>query len=116
MQRPVERHLKTATVKEFRYDLLWNLPDGIGERFDNSIHFSNDDAEDIVDAILDEMDRQKSPHGRTVFDVKIKGIIPAGIVGIMTYILMMCDDVRSFTILHPRGASCVIFPREYKRV
>ncbi len=116
MQRPVEPYLKTATVEILKYDLLKELPDGIGDRFPSSIHFTEDDVDPIADTILEKMvsERErlgKSPEENVIWDIYLKGVVPYWLSGRLTGIFIMCDDVRGFKILHPNGASFWMFPR-----
>lgn len=115
LQRPVEQN-KTATVKEFRYDMLFDLPDGIGDRFSNSVNFSEDDVESVLDAISEKLQLAKSPEENVIFDVYLKGKWPFWLAGIMSANMIMWDDVWGLKLILLDGSSWRMFPREYKRV
>lgn len=76
MDRPVLQNLENATVKKIEFDLLQNTPFGVGDRFHNSINFSENDAEDVLEAIAEKCRRGTSPEENVIFDVVIKGILP----------------------------------------
>jgi hypothetical protein len=108
MQRLIKEN---ARVKTFRYDLLRDLPSDIGDRIGGGIHFSENDVSAIIEAILDQMSLCKSPEENIVFDVYVKGILPYWLAGSLTYAFTMCDNVRSFKLLHPGGSSYLVFSR-----
>ncbi|MDD3040989.1 hypothetical protein [Bacteroides sp.] len=110
MERPAELNVD-ARVKTFRYDLLRDLPTGIGDRFGRSINFSEDEAGDIIKIIFDRMYLSKSPEENVVFDVYVRGIFPDWLVGSLTYAFTMCDDIRGFKFLRPCGSSFKVFPK-----
>lgn len=115
MQRPAELNTD-AKVKTFRYDLLRDLPGDIGDRFDGRIDFSEDEDEEIVNAILSRMYLCKSPEENVVFDVRIRGVFPDWLIACLTYSFTVCDDIRGFKFLRPRGSRYKVFPRKYRRV
>ena len=115
MQRPADLNIE-ARVKTFRYDLLRDLPVGIGDRYDRGIDYSETEDEAIVNAILSRMYLCKSPEENVVFDVRIRGVFPDWLIACLTYAFTMCDDIRSFKFLRPRGSRYKVFPREIRRV
>jgi hypothetical protein len=115
LQRPVERYLETATVKEFKYDLFQDLPEGIGDRFSNGICFSEKDIGSVLSAISESIQSEKSPEENVIFDVVIKGKWYGmyWLAGIISASMVMWDDVRQLKFANLDGVTWVMFPREF---
>ncbi len=118
MKRPVENYLENASIHILKYDLLKELPDGIGDRFPTSINYSEDDVEPIADAIFEKMISErkglgKSPEENIVWTIYLKGRVPYWMAGQLTGIFILSDDVNGFKILNPNsGTSFWMFPRK----
>jgi|GEM_PF-3949303 len=96
--------------------MLLDLPEGIGDRVGNSINFSENDVEEILEAISDELQREKSPRENVIFDCYIKGKWPYWLAGIVSANMVMWDDVWGLKLISLDGSSWRMFPREFKRV
>ena len=117
MIRPVEKYLETSRHEILKYDLVRELPDGIGDRFPTSINYSEDDVEPIADEIFAKMVSEKQRMGKTpeenvVWTIYLKGRVPYWMAGQLTSIFIMSDDVNGFKILSPSGTSYWMFPRK----
>ena len=115
MQRPAESNID-ARVKTFRYDMLRDIPDGVGDRFGRSINFSESETDLILESIFERMYLCKSPEENVVFDVYVRGIFPDWLIASLTYAFTVCDDIRNFKFLRPCGSSYKVFPRDFRRV
>lgn len=113
MQPPVTKNQRSI-VKILQFDLLRDTPEGVGDRIGRTINFTENDAEGILDAISGKIGWLKSPEEDIIFDLVIKGIIPTELGSILASNLILWDEVRSLKYLHPRGASSLIFPRDFQ--
>lgn len=112
----INNYLENAPVHIVKYDLLRELPDGIGDRFPNSIHFTEDDVDPIADSVFERMRQCKeSRESLALFDIYLKGKFPDWLAGQLTAIFMDCEEIRRFKILHPDGSSYWMFPRGNRR-
>ena len=96
--------------------MLLDLPEGIGDRVGNSINFSENDVEEILEAISEKMAITKSPEENVIFDVLLKGRWPHWLPGILAANMVMWDDVWGLKLISLDGSSWRMFPREFKRV
>lgn len=109
-------YVENVPVYVVKYDLLRELPAGIGDRFPNSIHFTEDDVDPIADAVFDKMKHSReSPECLAQFDIYLKGKFPDWLAGQLTAIFIEHGEIRRFKILHPDGSCYWMFPRGNRR-
>lgn len=112
MRPPVAEILQSKPkVKKIKFDLLRDLPESVGSRFEeeNKVYFRETDSAEILDAIGQRLRTESEPEENVVNDVHLVGIMPTELGGRIAANMRLWDNVTSLSFATPRRSESLIF-------
>lgn len=112
MKPPVSSILQSRpTVKRIKFDLLQDLPETVGSRFEDEkkVYFKDSDSVGILDAIGEVLRTESEPEENVVYDLHVLGIMPTELGARVAANMRLWDDIKSLSFATPRRAESLIF-------